>query len=87
MADQHSAIALRSRDDWREQLRHIIFDHNTPLSRGFDIVLLWLIALAVLATMRVTDRPATTACMVRLAKISCGVAPVMTPFGVTPTTI
>ena len=24
MADQHSAIALRSRDDWREQLRHAI---------------------------------------------------------------
>ncbi len=47
-------MAGRTIDDfgpWRKRLRHIIFDHNTPGSRGFDVVLLWLIALAVLATM------------------------------------
>ena len=36
---------------WRQRVRHIIFDHNTPGSKGFDVFLLWLIGLAVLATM------------------------------------
>jgi voltage-gated potassium channel len=47
-------MADRNLDDfapWRKKLRHIIFDHNTPASKGFDIALLWLISLAVLATM------------------------------------
>ena len=35
----------------REKIWHVIFDHNTPLSRGFDIVLLWAIALSVIAVM------------------------------------
>jgi len=35
----------------REKIRRIIFDHNTPASKGFDIVLLVLILLAVFATM------------------------------------
>ncbi len=35
----------------REKIRRIIFDHNTPASKGFDIVLLILILLAVFATM------------------------------------
>jgi len=35
----------------REHLRHIIFDHNTRRSKSFDIILLILIGLAVVATM------------------------------------
>ncbi|MFP6874995.1 MAG: ion transporter [Verrucomicrobiales bacterium] len=35
----------------REHLRHIIFDHNTRRSKIFDIILLILIGLAVVATM------------------------------------
>ncbi|NNC74647.1 MAG: ion transporter [Acidimicrobiia bacterium] len=36
---------------WRERVRHIIFDHNTPESRGFDIGLLALIAISVVLVM------------------------------------
>jgi len=36
---------------WRERVRHIIFDHDTPESRAFDIALLALIALSVLLVM------------------------------------
>jgi voltage-gated potassium channel len=36
---------------WREQVRHVIFDHNTRASRGFDIALLALIVLSVLLVM------------------------------------
>lgn len=36
---------------WRPRLRHIIFDHNTPASRAFDIGLLALIAISVLLVM------------------------------------
>jgi len=36
---------------FREKIRRIIFDHNTPASKGFDIALLVLIFLAVFATM------------------------------------
>jgi len=36
---------------WRERVRHIIFDHNTPMSRGFDVVLLGLISFSVLLVM------------------------------------
>jgi voltage-gated potassium channel len=35
----------------RERVRHIIFDHNTRESRGFDVALLVLIALSVLLVM------------------------------------
>jgi len=47
-------MAGRNIDDfapWRKKLRHIIFDHNTRASKAFDVVLLWLIGTAVLATM------------------------------------
>jgi len=36
---------------WRDRVRHIIFDHNTPESRAFDVTLLALIALSVLLVM------------------------------------
>lgn len=36
---------------WRQRVRHIIFDHNTPESRAFDIALLALIAFSVLLVM------------------------------------
>jgi voltage-gated potassium channel len=36
---------------WRERVRHIIFDHDTPKSRAFDVGLLALIALSVLLVM------------------------------------
>ncbi|NND01393.1 MAG: ion transporter [Acidimicrobiia bacterium] len=36
---------------WRERVRHIIFDHNTPQSRAFDIALLALIAISVILVM------------------------------------
>jgi voltage-gated potassium channel len=40
-----------TRTGWRERVRHIIFDHDTPESRAFDIVLLVLIAFSVLLVM------------------------------------
>jgi voltage-gated potassium channel len=40
-----------TRTGWRERVRHIIFDHNTPESRAFDVGLLVLIALSVLLVM------------------------------------
>lgn len=46
-ADQVQA----TRTGWRERVRHIIFDHDTPESRGFDVGLLALIALSVLLVM------------------------------------
>ncbi|MBT8192020.1 MAG: ion transporter, partial [Acidimicrobiia bacterium] len=36
---------------WRERIRHVIFDHNTPESRAFDIGLLALISFSVLLVM------------------------------------
>lgn len=36
---------------WRERARHVIFDHDTPESRAFDVGLLVLIALSVLLVM------------------------------------
>jgi voltage-gated potassium channel len=36
---------------WRERIRHIIFDHDTPESRAFDVTLLALIAFSVLLVM------------------------------------
>ena len=36
---------------WRKKLWHIIFEHNTPLSKGFDIVLMLAIILSVLVVM------------------------------------
>ena len=47
MSDNSSIKPVHS----REKIRRIIFDHNTPASKGFDIVLLVLIFLAVFATM------------------------------------
>jgi voltage-gated potassium channel len=40
-----------TRVDLRERVRHIIFDHDTPESRAFDVGLLALIALSVLLVM------------------------------------
>jgi len=40
-----------TKPDWRERVRHIIFDHNTRASRAFDVALLVLIALSVLLVM------------------------------------
>jgi voltage-gated potassium channel len=37
--------------NWRERTRHIIFDHNTPESRAFDIGLMVLITFSVLLVM------------------------------------
>lgn len=51
---QHSKNIAReetTRAGWRERVRHIIFDHDTPESRAFDIGLLALIALSVLLVM------------------------------------
>jgi len=36
---------------WRERLRHVIFDHNTPVSKGFDVVLLIVILCSLLVVM------------------------------------
>jgi voltage-gated potassium channel len=36
---------------WRERTRHIIFDHNTPESRAFDVGLMGLIVFSVLLVM------------------------------------
>ena len=47
----YAASVQDTRTDWRERVRHIIFDHNTPESRAFDIALLALIALSVLLVM------------------------------------
>ena len=47
MSDNNSKTPVH----FREKIRRIIFDHNTPASKGFDIVLLVLIFLAVFATM------------------------------------
>ena len=47
MSDNNSRTPV----NFREKIRRIIFDHNTPASKGFDIVLLVLIFLAVFATM------------------------------------
>lgn len=42
---------------WRERLRHVIFDHNTAASRGFDIALLILILCSLIVVMLDTVRP------------------------------
>jgi voltage-gated potassium channel len=36
---------------WRDRIRHIIFDHNTPESRAFDIGLMILIIFSVFLVM------------------------------------
>ena len=36
---------------WREQLRHIIFDHNTPRSKAFDVLLLIVILCSLVVVM------------------------------------
>ena len=35
----------------REQIRHVIFEHDTPAAKAFDVALLGLIALSVLLVM------------------------------------
>lgn len=37
--------------DWREQLFVIIFQSNTPKGKAFDVAILWLIVLSVLAVI------------------------------------
>ena len=41
----------RNQDSWRERVRHIIFDSNTPASRTFDVVLMGLIVFSVILVM------------------------------------
>ncbi|MDJ0497357.1 MAG: ion transporter [Acidimicrobiia bacterium] len=41
----------RDRNDRRARVRHIIFDHDTPQSRGFDIGLMALIVFSVVLVM------------------------------------
>ncbi len=36
---------------WRAYLHEVIFEAETPLGRGFDILLLWMILLSVIAVM------------------------------------
>jgi voltage-gated potassium channel len=36
---------------WREELRRIIFEADTPAGKGFDVALLWLILASVVAVM------------------------------------
>jgi voltage-gated potassium channel len=38
-------------NDWREKLFVIIFESDTPRGKAFDVVLLWLIVLSVLAVI------------------------------------
>ena len=47
----YAAHVEATRTGWRERVGHIIFDHDTPESRAFDICLLALIALSVLLVM------------------------------------
>ena len=47
----YAADMQGTRVDLREGVRHIIFDHDTPESRAFDVGLLALIALSVLLVM------------------------------------
>ena len=42
---------------WRKRLRHVIFDHNTPMSRAFDIVLLLVIICSLVVVMLDTVEP------------------------------
>lgn len=42
-------------NDWREQLFIIIFQSDTPKGRAFDVALLWLILLSVLAVILESD--------------------------------
>lgn len=38
-------------NSWRERIGHVIFDHDTPASKAFDVVLLVAILLSVLNVM------------------------------------
>ncbi len=42
---------MQNGNDLRERVRHIIFDHDTPVSRAFDVALMILIAFSVLLVM------------------------------------
>ena len=47
----HDEVPPEPMSPWRRQLRHIIFDHDTPGSRAFDVALLIAIVLGVLVVM------------------------------------
>ena len=36
---------------WRERVRHVIFEHDTPAAKAFDIVLLLVISFSVVLVM------------------------------------
>lgn len=42
---------IRTSDSWKDKWHEIIFEADTPKGRRFDVVLLWAIALSVLAVM------------------------------------
>jgi len=44
-------MTSNSQSGWREQLRVVIFEADTPGGKAFDVLLLWAIALSVLAVM------------------------------------
>ncbi len=48
---KHDEIPPERMSPWRRQLGHIIFDHHTPGSKAFDVVLLVAIVLGVLVVM------------------------------------
>jgi voltage-gated potassium channel len=49
MADPH--VVDRTRAPWRDKWNEVIFGHETPLGRLFDVVLLTLIPLSVLTVL------------------------------------
>ncbi len=54
---QSAAKRVRPQDkgrlkySWQEQLHEIIFEADTPLGKGFDVVLLWAILISIAAVM------------------------------------
>ncbi len=36
---------------WKQRIRHIIFDSDTPASKAFDVVLIWAIVLSILIVL------------------------------------
>lgn len=47
--DVHARLARRSR--WRRELYRVIFEHDTPAGRGFDVALIAAILVSVLVVM------------------------------------
>ena len=52
---------VEGRAVWRERLRIIIFEAETPAGKAFDVALLWLIVLSVLAVLLESVRPVSEA--------------------------